>query len=194
MIAHLQKYLARQRSRDALRIVLGAGGTRYPGWHSTDRDTLDLLVREDFAGRWTPGTREAFLAEHVWEHLPVAVARQAAVHCQEFLRPGGWLRIAVPDALNPDPAYREYARPGGSGAGADDHQAFYSHRSLSALLESAGFQVRALEYWDEAGTFHAEDWRSEDGHVVRSRRFDPRNQNGRLGYTSLIVDGIKPQL
>jgi predicted SAM-dependent methyltransferase len=59
-------------------------------------------------------------------------------------------------------------------------------------MEEAGFEVHALEYWDGDGTFHAEEWSSEDGHVARSKNHDHRNQDGTLRYTSLIVDGLKP--
>ena len=177
---------------EAKRIVVGAGRTSFPGWLATDRATLDLLERDDFTRHWAPGTRTAFLAEHVWEHLSGEQGKQAAANCFEFLRPGGRLRIAVPDGWNPDPAYREHVRPGGSGPGADDHKILYTAATLTALLEGAGFRCALLEYWDEAGRFHATDWDARQGHILRSRRFDPRNQDGTLRYTSLIVDAIKP--
>ena len=177
---------------EAKRIVVGAGRTAFPGWFATDRATLDLLEREDFTRHWAPGTRTAFLAEHVWEHLSEEQGKQAAANCFEFLRHGGRLRIAVPDGLNPDPEYREYVRPGGTGPGADDHEVLYTAPILQASLESVGFVCTLLEYWDEAGKFHATDWNPNEGKIARSIRFDPRNQDGSPHYTSLIVDAIKP--
>ena len=174
------------------RPVVGAGRTSFPGWFATDRATLDLLEREDFTRHWAPGTRTAFLAEHVWEHLSEEQGKQAAANCFEFLRHGGRLRIAVPDGLNPDPEYREHVSPGGSGPGADDHKMLYTAATLKALLAGVGFTCALLEYWDEAGHFHATEWDANQGHIMRSRRFDPRNQDGSLRYTSLIVDAIKP--
>jgi len=97
----------------------------------------------------------------------------------------------VPDALHPDPQYREQTRPGGSGPGATDHKVHYTHESLSALLHSAGFKVELLEYFDAAGNFHATEWAPADGMIHRSRRFDERNRGGTLRYTSLIVDAHK---
>jgi predicted SAM-dependent methyltransferase len=63
---------------------------------------------------------------------------------------------------------------------------------MRKAMESAGFRVVPLEYYDEDGVFHAVDWDPEDGKVNRSLRFDSRNANGQIGYTSLIVDGIRP--
>jgi predicted SAM-dependent methyltransferase len=177
----------------ARKVILGAGPTYLPGWYSTDQDVLDVRRREDFARFWSPNSRTAFLAEHVWEHLTRDEADRALAHCYEFLEPGGWLRIAVPDGLHPDPAYRDAVRPGGSSPGADDHKVRYDHRLLSDRLQQAGFEVQLLEYWDEQGQFHRHDWSSEDGHIQRSACHDHRNRDRPLSYTSLIVDAVKPR-
>jgi predicted SAM-dependent methyltransferase len=177
----------------ARRIALGSAYIETPGWLATDRDVLDITQRESFARYWAPGTVEAFVAEHVWEHLPPDAATLAVGCCFEFLAPGGTLRIAVPDGFHPDPQYREYVRPGGAGPGAHDHQLLCDHRSLAALLAFAGFVVEPQEWWDAAGEFHFTDWPDDRGRIVRSRRFDSRNQDGTMRYTSLILDGVKPR-
>lgn len=181
--------LARARE---LRIVLGAGRHGQPGWIATDISTLNLLHEPDWRGRIAEGGVAAFLAEHVWEHLEPAEGLEAARRCFRYLRPGGHLRIAVPDGLHPAASYIEAVRPGGTGVGADDHRVLYTYRTLGAMLEQAGFAVRPLEYFDEAGQFHEESWSPSDGLVRRSRRFDPRNAGGQLVYTSLIMDGLRP--
>ena len=58
-------------------------------------------------------------------------------------------------------------------------------------LERSGFTVQLLEYWDENGNFHFVEWADDAGHITRSKRYDERNQNGALNYTSLIVDAKK---
>jgi len=141
---------------------------------------------------WKPNSIKAFVAEHVWEHLTESEAIQANANCYEFLRAGGRLRIAVPDGFHPEPGYIEYVRPGGTGLGSDDHKVLYNYQSLKKLLEQAGFIVQLLEYWDEHGHFYFKEWSSKDGHIRRSKRYDPRNQNRSLAYTSLIADAIKP--
>jgi predicted SAM-dependent methyltransferase len=181
-----------KRISAAPRILIGAGSTKQEGWFSTDQHTLDLGQRAQFRRYWSPGTRTAFCAEHVWEHLDEATAKAATANCFEFLRSGGTLRIAVPDGLHPSAEYREHVRPGGSGPGADDHKILHTHATLVPLLAAAGFRVRLLEWWDEQGAFHAEPWSAEQGHILRSAKHDRRNHDGQLRYTSLIVDGIKP--
>jgi len=188
----LRRFLEDLRTRRAKKIVLGASGIEYPGWLSTDRSRIDVVRRECFARYLRRNSRRAFLAEHVWEHLEADEARAAATNCFEFLKPGGWLRIAVPDGMHPDPEYVEQVRPGGAGEGAADHKVLYTFMTLQTLLEQAGFEVELLEYWDESRTFHFREWSSEDGHIGRSMRFDPRNREKSLAYTSLIADGRKP--
>jgi predicted SAM-dependent methyltransferase len=175
-----------------LRVVVGSAGLTPPGWLQTDIEYLNLLRPGDWDRFFRRNTLQAILAEHVWEHLTPEEGAQAAAACYAYLKPGGYLRLAVPDGFNPDPAYREWVRPGGSGPGTDDHKVLYNHRNLGALLAAAGFEVEWLEYFDEEGTFHHRDWHPDDGMIHRSRRFDERNRGGRLAYTSLIVDARKP--
>lgn len=176
----------------AERILIGAGRTKQVGWASTDQSTLDLTQRAQFRRYWEPGTRAAFCAEHVWEHLDAEASRAATADCFEFLRPGGTLRIAVPDGFHPSAEYRAHVRPGGIGPGAEDHKILHTCHTLGALLREAGFRVQLREWWDENGVFHAEPWSSEQGHIHRSAKNDARNADGELRYTSLIVDGEKP--
>ena len=178
--------------RRAKKIVIGSGGGTFPGWFSTCKETLDVCDRGSFVRYWRPNSRSMFLSEHVWEHLSREEGARACVNCFEFLKPGGRLGFAVPDGLHPDPDYVERVRPGGTGEGAADHKVLYTFKTLGELLEEAGFEVELLEYWDENRTFHFREWSSEDGHIRRSMRFDPRNRGGSLSYTSLITDARKP--
>ena len=86
----------------------------------------------------------------------------------------------------------EEVRPGGSGAGADDHKVLYNYASICELFSSIGFDVHLLEYFDEHGQFHCNDWHPSDGLVQRSKKFDPRNTAEQLAYTSIILDAVKP--
>lgn len=175
-----------------LNIIIGAGGFTYPGWISTEQRNLDLLdiPKWDYLFLQHPITR--ILAEHVWEHLSEQDGYKAAENCYKHLCSGGVLRIAVPDGYCPNLSYIEAVKPGGTGAGADDHMVLYTLTSLTQQLKMVGFIVNPLEYYDEYGCFHAVSWNPDDGLVTRSLHFDSRNQNGSREYTSLIVDAIKP--
>jgi len=111
-----------------------------------------------------------------------------------FLKPGGYLRVAVPDGFHPDPEYVEWVRPGGTGPGSDDHKVLYTYATFRDLFEKIGFDVVLHEYFDESGQFHFTDWAPSDGMIERSKRYDSRNANGRLAYTSIILDAVKPSI
>jgi predicted SAM-dependent methyltransferase len=180
--------LRRARARGSIRIVVGAAGTQVAGWVSTNQHSLDLLREATWHAFLEPDSVQAILAEHVWEHLDEEGGRRALATCFTFLKPGGHLRIAVPDALHPSQEYRNYAGVGGM----FNHKVFYDHRLLGAALESVGFVPKLLEYWTEDGEFIHQPWSKDDGPVARSRWNDRRNADGKPNFTSLIVDGVKP--
>jgi predicted SAM-dependent methyltransferase len=47
------------------------------------------------------------------------------------------------------------------------------------------------EWFDEAGKFHYRDWSTKGGTIWRSSRFDRRNRDGRLRFTSIIADAVR---
>lgn len=184
--------LARLSLQPVKKIIVGASGTKFEGWVPTDQDVLNLLVESDWASYFKPNSLDAILAEHVWEHLTPEDAIIAATYCFNFLKPGGYLRVAVPDGYHPEPNYIEGVKPGGSGAGADDHKVLYTYDTFRKVFTSAGFDVTLCEYFDEHGEFHGIDWNPVDGMIHRSKRFDNRNVDGYLHYTSIILDAKKP--
>jgi predicted SAM-dependent methyltransferase len=179
-----------------LKIIIGAGTQSYPGWIATHQEQLDLLRREDWAASFGERRIDALLAEHVWEHLTEAEGRQAAAICFEFLKPGGTLRCAVPDANFPDAAYQRMAQVGGPGPldhPAADHKIVYDYVLFADVFRSAGFDVELLEYCDENGRFHYHQWSPADGPIYRSLLSDHRNKDGQIGFVSLIIDARKPE-
>jgi predicted SAM-dependent methyltransferase len=178
-----------------LRIILGAGEQQYPGWIATQREDLDLLRPDLWKHSFGPRRVDAFLCEHVWEHLTEAEGRAAARLCFAYLRPGGYIRCAVPDAYFPDSQYRRNVQVGGPGPQdhpAADHKIVYTYTRFQDVFAQAGFGVDLLEYCDENGRFHFHQWDVSKGKIYRSLRFDHRNQTGELHFVSLILDAIKP--
>ncbi len=171
-----------------VKTVIGAGQTRYPGWIATDMPAFDVLRAGDWARIFPPRSIDNLLAEHVFEHLTTADFARFLKLASQYLAPGGRIRIAVPDGNHPDSDYIAQVKPGGTGPGAADHKVLYTCGTFGDLLREQGFQHVLLEYYDDAGRFHHTDWSADDGFIGRSASHDPRNQDGRLKYTSLIVD------
>jgi len=187
-----------------VKVIVGANGTKQSGWLSLERSDLDLRDRRMWARLFRPSSLDAVLTEHVLEHLTPEEAYRAADNVYEFLRPGGYWRIAVPDANNPGRWYQLCSRPGSLlhlianvlyTPGEPSHQVFYEYGSLTSLLEVAGFVPRLLEWHDQAGTFHRVRWNTWDGEVRRSfghPYVTTRKGLGGAHNLSVIVDAIKP--
>ncbi len=174
------------------KIIIGAGGTRLNHWIPTDYPIVDVTNAKSLALFFKPESIRALLAEHVWEHLSKENGMIAAQNCYKLLKPGGYFRVAVPDGYHPDPEYIDAVKPGGTGCGSDDHKILFNYKTLSDQLVTAGFELRLLEWFDENGEFHFENWSEDDGLIQRSTRFDERNKTNPTAYTSLIIDAIKP--
>jgi len=174
------------------RIIVGAATTKQSGWEPTDKDTLDLLHETSWRRYFTLDSIDAIMAEHVWEHLTLEQGQLAAKNCFKFLKPGGYARIAVPDGFHPESTYIDAVKPGGNGAGSHDHKLLYTYQILSEVFTSVGFRVELKEYFDENNVFIEMPWNPTEGMIVRSKQFDARNKDGRLAYTSIILDAVKP--
>lgn len=193
------RYLGPSRLRRRLaaatrkQIVIGSSGFHDPDWIPTDIEFLNLLKPADWDRFFEPHSVDAMLAEHVWEHLTPEDALAAAKTCFTYLRPGGYLRVAVPDGLHPDPTYQGWVKVGGASPNqkTNAHKVLYTYKTLTALFQSSGFRVILYEYFDETGTFQSHAWDQKLGTIRRSRRLDKRNQDGTLTFTSIILDAVK---
>lgn len=176
-----------------LKLNIGSAGINNNSeWYPTDKDSLDITKEEDWQKVLFSLRLDNIVAEHVWEHLSPEEVDLTNANCFKYLKSGGILRIAVPDGYNPDKKYTESVKPYGTGKGACDHKMLYNYKILSGKLQKAGFEIKLLEYWDENAQFHYENWSNENGFIIRSRLYDPRNKDGSLKYTSLIIDATKP--
>lgn len=178
-----------------LRIIVGAGKVKYDGWVSTQESELNLLSIEQWENIVKDNEIDAILAEHVWEHLTYEEGLKAAENCYKFLKPGGYIRCAVPDKNFKNQWYQNMIKVGGPGHEdhpASEHKIVYDYKTLVKVFESAGFEVKLLEYCDEQGYFHYRKWDESKGKICRSYRFDTRNSKNNLGMVSIIIDAIKP--
>lgn len=171
-----------------MNVIVGAGGQVRDGWMATDTGRLDITLPQTWENLFEVSSIDRLLAEHVLEHLDESECRIALTECHRYLKPGGLLRIAVPDGYRKDEAYVAATRPP-----AYDHKVLFTIDTLVPLLESIGFRVTPLEYFDAQGKLHTHPWDVADGRVSRSARFDKREafKHGDVFYTSLIVDARK---
>lgn len=181
------------RQRTPLRLLVGAAQTLakpvFAGWIGTNERLVNLLIEQQWDIWFDRSSIDTILAEHVWEHLTPEQGSLAASICFKFLKPGGRLRLAVPDGFHPDPAYRKAVEIDNK----DGHKVLYNFQTMCDMLAAVGFQPALLEGFSETGTFQEQAWQLSDGWIGRSRYNDPRNGRGTvMAYTSLIVDGVKP--
>jgi len=132
----------------------------------------------------------------------------------QYLEHGGCLRFAVPDAYHPSGYVRDLTRPGGLEPGADDHKYFYSIYDIRHISKATSFHAVPLEYFDNNGRFHRQEYDFANGYVSRcSKNYLGRFTNNpsemkklldtteqhlrqqfydnKISYTSLLVDFIK---
>jgi predicted SAM-dependent methyltransferase len=180
-----------KKAASPIRLMIGSGYTLYKNWIITDIDTLNIAKEDQWEKYFKRNSISSILAEHVWEHLNGDTCKESLKNCYQFLAAKGNLRLAVPDGYNPDMNYIKSVKPGGSGIGAYDHKFLYNYKTLTKILREVGFTVKLLEYYDETGKFHFNEWSAEKGYIQRSALNDKRNKGGRLKYTSLIIDAVK---
>lgn len=187
-----------------MKVIVGAGNTQQAGWLALQQSDLDIRDARAWASRFAPASLDAILAEHVLEHLTPTEAQAAVNNFRDYLKPGGYARLAVPDANNPNPTYKDLNAPGGSWQGVmrmwvyapeePTHQVFYNLQSFTTLLEGAGFNVKPLEFYGADGEFYKGVWSCADGEIRRSygHSYIAIMQPLTGVYnTSLIVDAIK---
>lgn len=179
------------KQNDNLKIVIGSSNVFEDGWCPTDIGNLNLLKIKSFNRLFKNRKIDAYLAEHVWEHLTLEDARIAAKNCYSYLNSGGYIRIAVPDGFHPDKNYINAVDIDGTGEGSDDHKILYNYKTLSDVFKSAGFRVELLEYFDEENNFQFNSWDKNQGMIHRSKRYDERNKQRPLAYASIIIDAFK---
>lgn len=191
--AELKKIrLKKQIKKGNTKITIGASNIYESGWSPTELNFLNLTKEEDFKALFAPNSIEAIIAEHVWEHLSPEDGKKALANCFKYMKPGGYLRIAVPDGYHADEDYINRVKPGGYGNGSDDHKILYNYQSFSAVMKEVGFQVNLLEYFNEKKEFVYNPWDKKQGNIRRSRYNDSRNTADKIVYSSLIIDAVKP--
>jgi predicted SAM-dependent methyltransferase len=145
------------------------------------RDVRDLSVFND-------ASVDMVYACHVFEHIPPRDQSRVLWEWKRVLRPGGVLRLSVPDFELLVRIYRDCgddvdAIVGpllGDHGGLNAHCAIFNHRSLERLLLDAGFS--SVRSWNPKTSPHHdfEDWASRT--ILR---------NGEQRPISLNLEGVR---
>jgi predicted SAM-dependent methyltransferase len=133
-----------------IKLDLGCGSHRIPGYVPIDdslgHDVRSLPFRDDSV--------DEIRASHVLEHIAFREAQSVLEHWFRVLKPGGTLKIAVPDFEKIVQWYGENRGGelplemylmGGQTTPLDGHKAIYQQQKLVGLLEAVGFV--ACEPW-----------------------------------------------
>ena len=206
--------MKRIRNADVVRLVVGAGATKYPGWISIEKNILDVTNREDWVALLGSKKIDNILSEHVFEHLEYDNAIQAFCNIAEFLADGGTFRWAVPDGYHPSAYVRDLTGTHGTEHGADDHKYFYTIDDVPEIEAVTGLKAESLEFFGKDGFFVGNPIGFNKGYIQRCSK----NYRGRftrsekemekmldsvpvhlrgqfveqgLSYTSLLCDWIK---
>lgn len=128
-----------------LKLDLGCGPHRIPGYTPIDASLGHDVRCLPFAD----GTVDEIRASHVLEHISFSEANSVVQHWARMLKPGGWLKVAVPDFDKIVEWYKEGRGSempleaylmGGHTDHHDCHKAIYQAQKLKMLLEQAGLE------------------------------------------------------
>lgn len=181
----LRRKIAQLSQQGQLKLNIGSGILDYDEWLGLNLPFFDLTNAKLWAYFFKEAPINNILLEHVLEHLTPQDVEKSLSFARKYLRKDGVIRIAVPDKNHPDPEYIEYVRPGGSGAGADDHKSFWNYSDFIDLAKSLNYKYRLCEYYDEQGKLNMEVMDSENGTITRTAR---KEVKGIDNYSSLIID------
>lgn len=146
-------------STDPLLLHLGSGGEPKRGWVNVDfvGDPVELAWNLAHGVPFADASVDAIFHEHLLEHISIVDGVRFMSEASRALKPGGILRIGVPDAgalvesYCGDGTYLEQLHPGRPSRMLALQELFYWHRhmtmydveTLSLLFRAAGFSEPA---------------------------------------------------
>lgn len=163
LLTTIQVPLERRRARalaaggKPLRLHLGCFNVYLENWINVDfadpRHRLDLRWDLRRGIPYPDGRVDALFSEHLFEHIPLDGGLELMRECWRVLRPGGILRLTVPDLeryihsyIGEDPLLDEgrAGRPSRGMAFQEvffhyGHRAMYDFDTLALMLRSVGF-------------------------------------------------------
>lgn len=157
-----------------IRLNIGAGKTRIPGWTPIDRK----LGTEAFPLNYADNSVEEIRASHILEHFSFREVPQALEEWKRVLKPGGKLRVSVPDFqkivahYDDDPSWA-YVLMGGQQDSDDFHRSVFDERRLAAHLRNAG--LVNINHWESPNTDTASHKMSLNLEAVKPEAGEPES-------------------
>lgn len=126
---------------DSIKLNIGAGDTVIEGFTPIDRK----LGTEAYPlPQYADNSVDEIRASHVLEHFSFGDAKLALAEWLRVLRPGGRIRIAVPDMdrclLVENPVQRAFYLMGGQQDGNDFHKSAFNAPMLAQYLANVGYE------------------------------------------------------
>jgi predicted SAM-dependent methyltransferase len=135
-----------------LRLHIGSGNVRLPGWTNVDAQRLPGVdVVADVTGGLGFADAEAVFSEHFLEHLAVDGALRFLLEVHRVLADGGWVRLTTP---NLDWVWSTHYRLEGEAAEKREaalavnrafrgwrHQFLWNREMLAEALAACGFEA-----------------------------------------------------
>ncbi len=170
---------SRLTSRSPLLLHIGCGSIYKEGWVNVDLAGTRVDLPWDLSRPlpFPPASVDAIFHEHLLEHLTYAQGVDLHRRCLELLRPGGVLRIGVPDA---GAALQSYAMSNSGDAGQwptamarvasltydSGHGAIYDAETLELSCVAAGFPRAAQHEFGEGDLQPSPDSLERHGHTL----------------------------
>ena len=177
----------RRKARDLaaagpLRLHLGSGANRLPGWVNVDIIGMGPDLHWDLTRRlpFEDGAAEAVFLEHVLEHFPLGAVLSMLAEARRVLAAGGVIRVGVPDfgryleSYAGDRAFIERERPGrptallavAEVALGHGHRSVWDAETLERVLAESGFEEVQRRAFGESALDPAPDNPQREGESV----------------------------
>src|SRR5262245_39160733 len=147
---------------EEIKLNLGSGLSTLAGYRNLDHKLGSEIYP---LSQYADGSVDEVRASHVLEHFPHAEVETVLKEWTRVLKPGGKLKVAVPDFDWIVKAYQNGARDdyrlehymyGGQKDGDDFHKTFFNEGKLKGLLEGAG--LADVKRWpgdaDDCSSYH----------------------------------------
>lgn len=133
----------------SVKLNIGAGSTVIDGFTPIDRK----LGSEAYPLPYPDGSVDEIRASHILEHFTFADSQKALAEWCRVLKPGGRIRLAVPDleaAAKADPDEWPFIVMGGQTGPDDIHKSAWNENRLRAHMEHFGLQQ--IKRWESPNT------------------------------------------